>query len=116
MLVHIARLSLVFSFVGMPLIAACGGDDKGDSEAFDTFQDCFDDHHEEEMFTIEKAITICCLDHPIGTNAGGVVCGATAATCTTYVTANLDAGSGSDAVTAANITAGCNDYITQKGM
>jgi hypothetical protein len=120
MLVHFARLSLVLSLLGLPLISACGDGDSGDSESFDTFQDCFDDHHEEEMFTVQKAITICCLDHPIGANAAGVVCGATAATCDTYVTSSLGAGSGSgsgsDEVTAADITAACTDYVTQKGM
>lgn len=119
MLVHFARLSLVLSLLGAPLYAACGDNGGNDAEPFDTFQDCYDDHHVEEMFTAPKAITICCLDHPIGASAGGVVCGTTAASCTTYVTANLEgggSGSGSDDVTSADITAGCTDYVTQKGM
>jgi len=59
-----------------------------------------------------KAITICCLSHPIGSNAAGVVCGATEATCDTYVTANLV----SPDVAPADVTAACTDYVTQKGM
>jgi hypothetical protein len=116
MFVHFARLSILLSLVGFPIISACGDGDAVDADPFDTLQDCFDDHHVEEMFTVQKAITICCLDHPIGDNAAGVVCGATAASCSTYVTANLGSGSGSDVVTSADIDAACADYVTKKGM
>jgi hypothetical protein len=88
--------------------AACGHDHE--EEGFDTFQACFDDHHTEEALPTAQAIVICCLDHPIG----GVseVCGATAASCTTYVTANLTAAS----ATSAEVTTACTDYETQKGQ
>ena len=112
MLIHFARLSLVFSMFALPMLVACGDGGGEDHDAFDTYEECFTEHHVDEMFTGPKAITICCLDHPIGTNAAGVVCGADATTCGTYVTANL---MGSDA-TAADITSGCTDYVTQKGM
>ena len=96
----------------MPFVTACGGDDAPDADPFDTCQACFDDHHGEEGFTVQKAITICCLDHPIGTSAAGVVCGGDATSCSTYVTANL----GSADATSTDISAACADYVTQKGM
>jgi hypothetical protein len=114
MLIHFARLSLLASLLAFPLVSACGdnGDDGVDAEPFDTYQACFDDHHGEEGFSAQKAITICCLDHPIGNNDAGVVCGATEATCDTYVTANVVSAD----VVAADITAACTDYVTQKGL
>jgi hypothetical protein len=114
MLIHFARLSLLASLLAFPLISACGdnGDDGVDADPFDTYQACFDEHHTTEAFTAPKAITICCLDHPIGSNDAGVVCGATETTCDTYVTANLVSAD----VTADTITAACTDYVTQKGM
>ena len=112
MLIHFARLSLLASLVVFPLISACGDNGGGDADPFDTYQACFDEHHTMEAFTAPKAITICCLDHPIGSNAAGVVCGATEATCDTYVTASLVSAD----VTADIVTAACTDYVTQKGM
>lgn len=92
------------------LFAACGGDDS-EGEAYATYQECIDDHTTVEHLTPPEAITVCCLEHPIGSSGKGVVCGADSASCTTYVTANLTA-----ATTAADIMAGCTDYQTQKGM
>lgn len=103
------------TFIALPFVVACGdgGTDNGaDADPFATFQDCFDDHHGEEGFTVQKAITICCLDHPIGGNEAGVVCGPTAITCSDYVDANLDP---ADATTD-EIDMGCADYETQMGM
>jgi len=113
MLIHFARLSLLASLLVFPLVSACG-DNGGsvDADPFDTYQACFDEHHTVEAFSAPKAITICCLSHPIGSNAAGVVCGATEATCDTYVTANLV----SPDVAPADVTAACTDYVTQKGM
>jgi hypothetical protein len=90
-------------------IAACG-DDGGGEEPFDTFQDCFDDHHEEESLPVQEAIVVCCLEHPIA----GVteVCGANAAACQTYLAANLDTAS----ATSTEVTAACTDYEMQKDM
>ncbi len=112
MLIDFARLSLVFSIVALSMFVACGDSGGVDHDAFDTFEACFTEHHVTEAFTAPKAITICCLDHPIGTDAAGVVCGATAQTCETYVAANL---MGSDAP-GDDINSGCTDYVTQKGM
>ena len=92
-------------------LLACGDHDHDeDAEPFDTFQDCFVDHHDEESLSVNDAIVICCLDHPID----GVteVCGATAATCETYLGTNLDASS----ATSAEVTAACDDYATQKDL
>jgi hypothetical protein len=111
MFTHFARLALLASIITGSIVA-CGSNNTVDADPFDTFELCFTEHAVTEGLTVQKAITICCLDHPIGTNAAGVVCGADATTCDTYVTANL---AGSDA-TATDITAGCTDYITQKGM
>jgi hypothetical protein len=114
-MIQFARLSILVSVVGLSAFAACGdnGDDGGeDNDAFPTYQACFDEHHNVEAFDTQKAITICCLDHPIGSSPMGVVCGADATSCDTYVTANL---AGSDA-TATDVTAACTDYVTQKGM
>src|SRR5262245_34919869 len=88
-------------------VCACGGD-----ESFPTFQECFTDHHVTENFTPTMAITICCLDHPIGSSGKNVVCGSDVTACTTYVTSNIMA---TDA-TSTEITNGCTDYITQRGM
>jgi|SRR3954470_22785503 hypothetical protein len=103
-------VSLAFISTAL-LFAACGGDDS-DSESYPTFQGCFDDHHNVESLTVTESISVCCLEHPIGSSAAGIVCGADATSCGTYVTANL---AGTSA-TAAEITAGCMDYQTQKGM
>lgn len=100
-------IALLFSSF---LMACGGGDDSsdgGDAEPFDTYQDCFDDHHGEEGLSIQQAITVCCADHPIGSAGAGVVCGDTAADCEDYVDANLDT---ADA-TATDITTACQAYI-----
>lgn len=93
-------------------LVACG--DSGgtkDADPFDTFQLCFDEHHSTEAFPVQQTIVICCLDHPIGNQKANVVCGDTAAACMAYVNANLN-----PAQSAADVTAACNDYITQRSM
>jgi hypothetical protein len=112
-------MRLIFTlFVGAlasaPLVTAVGcGDNTGsavDNTPFPTYEDCFTDHHVTESFPVQQAIEICCIDHPIGGAAMNTVCGATAASCEAYVTANLMA---SDA-TAAEITAACADYVVKR--
>lgn len=105
------RLAIALCLTLAPFaFAACGGDDGGGEEAFDTFQDCFDDHHTEEALPTQQAIVVCCLEHPIG----GVteVCGADAAACMTYLATNLSTSS----ATSAEVSAACTDYETQKDM
>ncbi len=94
-----------FAFIPALALVACHDHEEG----FDTFQDCYVDHHEEEALPVGEAIVVCCLDHPIGGKTG-TVCGATAADCVTYITANTT-GPTSDEIMAA-----CTDYETQKGM
>jgi uncharacterized protein YcfL len=74
-------------------------------EAYANLQDCFDDHHINEGFDPTQSITICVLEHLD-------VSFTTAAECETYVGANLAT---TDA-TPAEVTAGCQDYIDQKGL
>ena len=100
-------------FALFALLAACGGGTK-DADPFDTFQACYDEHHTMESFPTQMAIEICCLDHPIGGQKANVVCGATIGSCTSYVTQNLV--DTSDTMLAADISAACADYVTQRGM
>ncbi|HEY0251518.1 MAG TPA: hypothetical protein VGC41_08325 [Kofleriaceae bacterium] len=110
MLISLARMSLVFSLVGLPMVSACSSDDGGgDSESFATFEDCFIDHSQEESLPIDKAIAVCCLDHPIGGAEAGMVCGPTAATCTDYVSGELS----TDEATNDEIDTGCGEYESQ---
>ncbi len=106
---RIARItSLVLATViTLPFaLAACGGDDGGeDAEAFDTLQDCFDEHHGEESLPVDEAIAVCCTDHPIMGQAPS--CGATTAECEDHVDANLD----DTSATADEITLACQEYI-----
>ena len=97
--------AIVSSLLALPLVlAACGHSDE--EEAFDTLADCYEDHHGEEGLTVEQAIVVCCIDHPIA----GVhpSCGATAPACVTHVTAELDD------VVAADVEAACDTYIEEK--
>jgi hypothetical protein len=103
---HLVRTALLLSLV------ACSGSSKEDNDPFATFEACFTEHHDTEAFPIQQAIVICCISHPIGNAPVNTVCGADAASCQTYVTANLmgsDAGSG-------DISAACADYVSQRGM
>lgn len=109
---RLLRIAMIVSFVApLALAVGCGGDE-ADNEPFDTFQDCFDDHHKVETFSVQDSIKICCIDHPIGSPPVGpnVVCGETAMACQTYVDANL---ADADA-TATDITDACSGYITDR--
>ena len=100
-------LPLVLSFpIGL---AACDHDHG--AEPFDTLQACFDDHTAAggEALPVQKAITVCCIEHPIAGKLPS--CGTTAVECGTIVRAGL-----STATTTADITAACADYATQLGM
>jgi len=100
-----------FAILAFALAACVDNGGTVDEDPFDNYQMCFDEHHVTEGFDVQKAITICCLDHPIGSSPKNVVCGDTAMTCATYVNANL-----SPAPAASDVTAACADYITQRGM
>ena len=102
---------LSITTVLMLAVYACG-DDNGNSEgeAYDTYQECFDDHTMVESLPVQEAIVVCCLEHPIA----GVkpACGNTAPDCVTYLGANLSPTSASSA----DVSAACDTYVTQKGM
>ncbi|HEY1558078.1 MAG TPA: hypothetical protein VGF94_24780 [Kofleriaceae bacterium] len=84
-----------------------------DCDAFDTYQACFDEHTMNEGFDPACAVEICCIDHPIGGTAPDMVCGETASTCQTYVSANLvDA---ADTMLSTDITNACNFYVVDSG-
>lgn len=103
-----SSLSVVACLFTLSLFTACGDHHHG---AYDTYQDCFDEHTIEESLPVQQAIVICCLDHPIG-GMGNPVCGDTAPSCATYLGANLTPTS----ATQTDITAACQDYVTQKNM
>lgn len=100
--------SIVFSLAVLASAAACGDHhDDGDAEPFDTLQACYDDHHNVEALSVQQAIVVCCLDHPIA----GVhpSCKDTQVECVTHVRGQLAA-----AVIDADIAAACTTYITEK--
>jgi hypothetical protein len=101
------RLRL-FCIALVSCLAACGHDHA--AEPFDTFSDCYTDHHDVEALTVSESIVVCCLDHDIGGAAHGTVCGTTAADCVTYITANTTG------PTSTEIMSSCDEYIVQKSQ
>lgn len=99
------------------LAVGCGDSNSscpsGDCDPFATYQDCYTEHHTVENFTSDRAIEICCIDHPIGDDKMNVVCGDTTDSCETYVTANLT--DPNDANLAADITSACTNYPGDSG-
>lgn len=89
------------------LLSACGHSHS--SGSYDSLQQCFDDHHNDESLPIDQSIVICCLEHPIGGST--TPCGDTQSACEAFVRDALD-----NTVTAADISAGCAIYIEQKAM
>ncbi len=105
------RSFLICSFLAAT--AACGGSTAVDADPFATYEECYTEHAVTEGLPPQHAITVCCIDHPIGTPAvKNVVCGETAAACNSFVTAQLAA----DSVAPADVTAACTDYINQRGV
>jgi hypothetical protein len=100
--------AFVASLLALPLVlTACSSDSPPDADPFDTLADCYDEHHNVESLTVQQAIVVCCLDHPIA----GVhpSCLDTQAACATHVTTELGT-----AVTDADVQAACTTYIDQK--
>ena len=102
--------SLLISLFAFPLaLAACGDDktDEGETEPFDSLQECYDDHHSgAESLPVLQAIVVCCLEHPIkGVHPS---CGASEAECVEKVDLGLD-----NSVTTSDIDAACANYISQ---
>lgn len=108
------RLALFRFIVIVTGLAACGSSNSGaDNDPFATFQDCYNEHHMTEGFTSDRAIEICCIDHPIGSAKMNVVCGDTTQTCETYVTANLTDAADPNLTT--DITTACTNYPGDSG-
>jgi hypothetical protein len=99
-----------FALAALLLISACHDHDGHSHGDYDTFQACFDEHKNHESLTTQQSIVVCCLDHPI--SGATEVCGADAAACTAYLTANLSTASASQT----EVTAACDEYVVQKGM
>lgn len=99
---------LRFALVSL-VLAACGGNSNMGAESFPTFQACYDEHHTMEMLSTQCAIEICCIDHPIGSAKMNVVCGATASSCSAYVTPNLT--DSTDTMLGSDITTACQHYV-----
>ena len=102
---------LITSVFCLPLVHSigCSSNNTMDADPFDTFQMCFDEHHVTEGFGVQKAIEICCIDHPIGGAKANTVCGETAASCTTYVNAQL-----TPAPMASDVSTACSDYVISR--
>jgi hypothetical protein len=98
---------LGFSLVLPLALAACGDSDTMDADPFDTLQACYDEHAVDEKLSVQKAIVVCCLDHPIA----GIhpSCKDTQGDCITHVRAELSA-----SVLDADIMAACTTYLSQK--
>jgi hypothetical protein len=113
---QVIKMAVVAATFGLISTLGCGhSHGEGEGEAFDTFQECFDDHTGEEGFAPPEAVKICCIDHPIGTPPvdANVVCGETSQACQTYVTGNLaDAAS----ITAAELEMACDEYIIERAQ
>jgi hypothetical protein len=101
------RLSLLsFVIVLLALCPSCGGHDH---TGYASFQACFDEHVGAEALPFNQAVVICCLDHPV--DGVSEVCGDSAASCVTYVTANL-----TSTATQGEIQTACTEYEQQKSM
>lgn len=96
------------AWLAVPVVfAACGSSSTMDAEPFATLKACYDEHHTMESLTVQQAIVVCCLDHPI--NGVHPSCQNTQADCVSHVRTNLDA-----SITDADIAAACMTYISQK--
>jgi hypothetical protein len=104
---RIVTALLAFSLVLPLALTACGDSETMDADPFDTLQACYDEHAVTEKLSVQKAIVVCCLDHPIA----GVhpSCKDTQADCVAHVRAELSA-----SVLDADIAAACTTYISQK--
>jgi len=105
---RLARISFL-----MLLGVACGNNNGGDNDSFNTFMDCYTEHHTMENFDSACAIEICCIDHPIGGAMMNTVCGADATSCDSYVTSNLM--DPSDTMLGSDISSACTFYVVDSG-
>ena len=101
--------TLLASFTVSLALAACGDGEKKDSDPFDTLLACYTDHTTVEKLSVQQAIVVCCLDHPIGSSGEHPSCKNTQADCVAHVRAELTA-----SVVDADIQAACTTYIAMK--
>ncbi len=92
------------ALLALLLITACKEDGE---EAYDTLQDCFIDHTEEEMLPKVEALVVCCLEHPIAGEAPS--CLDTEADCINLLTNEIEQ---TDASTV-DIMEACAMYVDQ---
>jgi hypothetical protein len=106
MIMRIAKILCTALLVAPLVLTACGDEEEG-AEPFETLLACFDEHHNVESLSIQEAIVVCCLDHPIaGVNPS---CKDVEADCVAHVTTELGS-----AVTAGDVQAACTTYLAQK--
>lgn len=67
--------------LALVLVAGCKDDG---AESYETLQDCYDEHTNDEGLPDVEAAVVCCLDHPIMGEAPS--CGDTAADCINHLT------------------------------
>ena len=108
--------SILITILFSTLTAACGDGNMVDADPFATMQLCFDEHHGEEALSVNDAIVVCCLDHPLGTAMTHPSCKDSVADCTTYLNSDPVGMLSLTSATAAEIQAACTDYITKKGQ
>jgi len=89
------------------LVAGCKEDAE---ESFETLQDCFIDHVEEEALPVIEAVVVCCLDHPIMGEAPS--CGDTEADCINHLTNEIE----QTDISIGEIMDSCAEYIEQKDL
>lgn len=105
-------MRLLHLVCAIALSFGCGDDSGTEEEPYDTFQDCFDDHHLVEAFDVNKSIKICCLDHPIGGQNADTVCGENAGACVAFVGGALDDASATDP----EIATACDEYLVERNL
>jgi hypothetical protein len=108
--------TILFSTLFSTLMAACGDGNTVDADPFDTLQACFDEHHVTESLSVNDAIVICCLDHPLGTAMTHPSCGDTVAACVAYLGSDPVGMLATTSATAAEVQTACTDYVSKKGM
>jgi hypothetical protein len=80
------------------------------AESYDTLQDCFTDHTQEESLPVVESLVVCCLDHPImGVNPS---CGETEADCINHLTDEINQTEASTV----DIMDACAEYVVQLEM
>jgi hypothetical protein len=112
------RTAIALAIITSALISivACGDGNTVDADPFPTMQACFDEHHGMEGLSVNDAIVVCCLDHPLGDAMTHPSCKNTVADCVAYLGSDAVGTLSTTSASAAEVMAACMDYITKKGM